>query len=103
MSSERDDLALELFIGDNHKQPRETSIQDWTWLTVTGKARGSVEHYKTMAEHILSMGYRKPVKVKGNTPLGKIRELFKHLDSWESQEHSTVGIDYLRRHFKEQA
>lgn len=53
---------------------------------------------------ILAAGYRKhPEKVKGNTPLGKIRELFKHLDSWEKQEHKTVGIDYLRRHFKDAA
>jgi len=56
-----------------------------------------------MADAILAAGYRKPAKVKGNTPLGKIRELFKHLDSWESQEHTTVGIDYLRRHFKDAA
>ncbi|WP_309073246.1 hypothetical protein [Paenarthrobacter sp.] len=42
-------------------------------------------------------------KVTGNTPPGQIRELLKHLDSWESQEHKTVTIAYLRRHFKDAA
>lgn len=63
MSQERDELALELFIGDNANQPRETSIQDWTWFEVARKAQGQVEHYKTMAEHALAAGYRKPCQV----------------------------------------
>jgi hypothetical protein len=57
--NEREELALELFIGDNSNQPRETSIQDWTWFRVAGKAQGQVEHYKAMAAHILAAGYRK--------------------------------------------
>lgn len=56
----RDELALELFIGDNANQPRETSIQDWTWFESARKAQGQVEHYKAMAEHALAAGYRKP-------------------------------------------
>jgi hypothetical protein len=54
-----EELALELFIGDNANQPRESSIQDWTWFKVTGKFRGNVEHYKAMAAHALTVGYRK--------------------------------------------
>ena len=30
---------------------------------------------------------------------GRQGELEKHLDWWEKQGHSTVGIDWLRRHF----
>ena len=68
--------------------------------TVTDKPDWAVSE---VHDAILAAGYQRPKKVKGNTPLGKIRELFKHLDSWESQEHTTVGIDYLRRHFKDAA
>lgn len=32
-------------------------------------------------------------------PGGMIASLEKHLDSWESQGHTTVGIAFLRRHF----
>ncbi|UOK18376.1 hypothetical protein SEA_BRUHMOMENT_60 [Arthrobacter phage BruhMoment] len=32
-------------------------------------------------------------------PGGMIAALEKHLDSWESQGHTTVGIAFLRRHF----
>ena len=38
-------------------------------------------------------------KVKGDSPLGRIRRLIKQLDHWESEGHSTAGIGYLRRHF----
>lgn len=58
----RDELAMELFIGDNGNQPRESSVQDWTWFRVTGKQQGQIEHYKTMADHLLSVGYRKAEK-----------------------------------------
>jgi len=61
MSNERDELARELFIGDNHNQPRESSIQDWRWFEVTGRNQGMVEHYKTMASHIITVGYRRQV------------------------------------------
>jgi len=55
----RDELALELFIGDNGNQPRESSIQDWIWFKVSGKQQGQVEHYKAMADHALAAGYVK--------------------------------------------
>jgi len=45
--------------------------------------------------------YNREVKAKGDTPLGRIRELLKQLDHWESQGHKTAGTDYLRRHFKD--
>lgn len=45
--------------------------------------------------------YRREVRVKGDAPLGLIRELLKQLDHWESQGHKTAGTDYLRRHFKD--
>jgi hypothetical protein len=60
MSQERDELALELFIGDNFNQRREQSIEDWNWLNEHGHLRGRTEHYKAMAEHVLAIGYRKP-------------------------------------------
>lgn len=46
--------------------------------------------------------YREEIlRVKGNSPRGRIRELMKRLDHWESQGHTTTGIAYLRRHFKD--
>lgn len=58
--SERDELALELFIGDNGNQPRESSVKDWQWFKETRRQRGQVEHYEAMAEHMIAAGYRKP-------------------------------------------
>jgi len=55
----RDELALELFIGDNANQPRESSLQDWAWFEETGRQRGQVEHYKAMATAVLEAGYTK--------------------------------------------
>ena len=57
-----EELARELFIGDNSSQPRETSIQDWRWFEVARKAQGQVEHYRGMAAHVLAMGYGKVQK-----------------------------------------
>jgi len=31
----------------------------------------------------------------------QVRELLKNLDHWEKQDHTTVTIAYLRRHFGE--
>lgn len=53
------DLALELFIGDNHKQSRESSIRDWEYFHTEGTFQGRVQHYKDMAAHALCIGYRK--------------------------------------------
>jgi hypothetical protein len=58
--SARDELALELFIGDNGNQSREQSIEDWHWLNEHAHLRGRTEHYGVMAAHILATGYRKP-------------------------------------------
>ncbi|AYN55822.1 hypothetical protein PP635_gp43 [Arthrobacter phage Auxilium] len=55
----RDELALELFIGDNGNQPREQSIVDWQWFNETVRYRGRVENYKVMADAILAAGYRR--------------------------------------------
>lgn len=56
----RDELALELFIADNHAQPREQSIVDWEWFNATERFRGRIEHYKVMALGVIDAGYRKP-------------------------------------------
>lgn len=58
--SERDELAMELFIGDNFNQPREASIADWEYFQDSNNFQGRVEHYEVMAGHILAAGYRKP-------------------------------------------
>ena len=60
--SEQDDLAMELFIGDNFNQPRESSIQDWEYFHAEQRFTGRVEHYQTMAAHALTIGYRKVQK-----------------------------------------
>jgi len=57
-----DELALELFIGDNHNQSRGQSVIDWNWLNDTDRFRGRIEHYKVMAEHILAIGYKRVSK-----------------------------------------
>jgi len=61
-TSERDELALELFIGDNFNQPREQSIADWEHFSAMNKYYRGVEHYKAMAGHALAIGYRKAAK-----------------------------------------
>lgn len=53
----RDELALELFIGDNGNQPREASISDWEYFHAEGRFQGRVEHYEVMADAILAAGY----------------------------------------------
>jgi hypothetical protein len=58
--SARDELALELFIGDNGNQPREASIADWEYFHAAGNFQGRVEHYEVMADAILTAGYTKP-------------------------------------------
>lgn len=57
----RDDLARELFIGDNFNQPREASIADWEYFHAEGRFQGRVEHYEVMANAVLAAGYRKLV------------------------------------------
>lgn len=57
----RDELALELFIGDNFNQPREASIADWEYFHAEGRFQGRVEPYEVMADAVLTAGYRKPV------------------------------------------
>jgi len=58
----RDELALELFIGDNSGQPRERSIADWEHFTALNKYYRGTEHYKAMAAHVLAIGYQKVAK-----------------------------------------
>lgn len=57
--SERDELALELFIGDNANQPREQSIVDWEWFNGSDRFRGRIQCYRAMADAALAAGYRK--------------------------------------------
>lgn len=59
IEEERDELALELFIGDNANQPREASIADWEYFHAEGIFQGSIEHYRAMASAALAVGYRK--------------------------------------------
>lgn len=56
---ERDELAMELFIADNHKQSREQSVVDWEWFTETPKFGVRVENYKTTADGLIAAGYGK--------------------------------------------
>jgi len=58
--SARDELALELFIGDNWKQPREQSVVDWEYFHAEGRFLCRIEHYEAMADAILAAGYVKP-------------------------------------------
>lgn len=59
-STERDELARELFIADIFNQPREQSVIDWNWFNETPRFTVRVEHYKTQADHLLAAGYRRP-------------------------------------------
>jgi len=61
-TSARDDLALELFIGDNGNQSRGQSVIDWGWFNDTDRFRGRIEHYKVMAAHVLAVGYQRTAK-----------------------------------------
>lgn len=58
--TEREKLALELFIADNFNQSREKSIADWQWFNETVSPHPPIEHYKAMAAGALSAGYRRP-------------------------------------------
>ena len=60
MNTQRDELAMELFIADNFKQPREQSIKDWEWYKTAGNYQGRVEGYKDMADGLIAAGYSKP-------------------------------------------
>lgn len=57
MTTERDDLAREIFIADNHKQPREQSIVDWDWFNETPRFTVRVDHYKDLADGLIAAGY----------------------------------------------
>lgn len=59
ISPECAELALELFVADNFKQPRQRSVEDWNWYKDTGRLVGHVVHYETMAAACLAAGYRK--------------------------------------------
>lgn len=55
---------------------------------------------KAILDALAGAGAEPKKKVSGDSAQGRIRELLKHLDHWEKQEHTTVTITYLRRHFK---
>lgn len=55
----REELALELFIGDNSNQSREQSVVDWEWFNESKRFGGRVDHYRHMADAALTAGYRK--------------------------------------------
>lgn len=59
ISPECAELALELFVADNFKQPREQSIVDWEWFEKTPRFVHRIDHYKAMAEGAIAAGYRK--------------------------------------------
>jgi hypothetical protein len=58
--NDRDELAREIFIGDNFRQPREYSIVDWEWLEKTVTPHYRTECYKAIADAILATGWIKP-------------------------------------------
>lgn len=60
MSTQRDELAMELFIVDNHNQPREQSIADWHLCIVSPRFAVGIKHYRSMAEGAIAAGYGKP-------------------------------------------
>lgn len=59
MTTQRDELARELFIADNFNQPREQSVVDWDWFVSTPRFAVRVEHYKNMAEGAIANGWAK--------------------------------------------
>lgn len=60
--SDREELALELFIIDNSKQPRDQSIADWGYFHAEEMFLDSVNHYMAMADALIAAGYRKETK-----------------------------------------
>jgi hypothetical protein len=77
---------------------------DCDWVEVVSDHRpGEIAHAAHVAQELAKAGYGSmhdaSAKVKGDSPLGRIRLLIRQLDNWESEGHSTVGIGYLRRHF----
>jgi hypothetical protein len=54
-----EDLAMELFIGDNFNQSREASVADWEYFHAEGTFQMRTDNYKTMAAHVLANGYGK--------------------------------------------
>ena len=58
-TTQRDELARELFIADNSNQSREQSIVDWEWFEATDNYRGRIQHYKDMAAGMIAAGYSK--------------------------------------------
>lgn len=60
MTTQRDDLAREIFIADNSNQPREQSIIDWEWFESTPRYAVRIERYKEMAAALIAIGWTKP-------------------------------------------
>lgn len=60
--NERDELARELFIIDNHKLTREQCIEDWGWFITTPTPHNGVgiAKYIDAADKLRTIGYRKP-------------------------------------------
>jgi hypothetical protein len=93
MTAGADTLAWDIFRADNASIDPDLLRADFPT---------EADYAIHIAEHLRELGYAKPPKnVKGDSPLGRIRELFKQLDYWERDGHTTAGIDYLRRHFKD--
>ncbi|SEE83693.1 hypothetical protein SAMN04489740_2728 [Arthrobacter alpinus] len=59
MTTQRDDLAREIFIADNSNQPREQSIVDWEWFEETPRYAIRIERYKEMAAALIAVGWTK--------------------------------------------
>ena len=59
-NTERDELARELFIGDNFNQSREGCIADWDYLHTDNALQVQAHHYKVMASAALAAGFRRP-------------------------------------------
>jgi len=91
MTAGTDTLAWDIFRSDNALVPEDELRAGFP---------AEADYAIQIAKHLRELGYAKPPKkAKGDSPLGRIRELFKQLDQWERDGHATAGIAYLRRHF----
>lgn len=60
MTTQRNDLAREIFIADNSGQSREASLKDWEWFATTNIRDEYIGRYEAFADGLIAAGWTKP-------------------------------------------
>jgi hypothetical protein len=91
----RDDLARELFIGDNGNQSREQSVLDWHCFNDSAGLSRHFDHYRDMANAALAAGYRKQ-KVIGYVVVGRDGELMSGINYKDRAKAQAIADEWTK-------